>query len=285
MTRFRGPPLHAPFNLANVLHKGLSERPDAAAVITMDDTLSWRELDRQSDCLAKNYTALGLRAGDRVATLMPNRTALIVHHLACLKASLISTPLNYRYTASEIDHALEVAEPSLLIHHAERDADIAATARARGLPFGTLRYGAQEAGSQQAGAREAAPQTQRPLEPLLVSAPQVALPPIKPSSPLFIFFTSGSTGPAKGVTHTVETVGFWLVNLREGLGLREDDIIMTTTSHSYVGGTSFALLAFSLGVPLVMARTNEGAEVFPLMRKARPTITWMLPSTLFALIT
>ncbi|MCW2981795.1 MAG: hypothetical protein JWO14_3522 [Solirubrobacterales bacterium] len=34
---------------------------------------------------------------------MPNRVDLVVRYLACFKAEVITTPLNYRYTA-KIDH-------------------------------------------------------------------------------------------------------------------------------------------------------------------------------------
>ena len=64
------------------------------------------------------------RRGDRVASLMPNRDALIVHYLACFKAGLVATPLNYRYQPPEIDHALEVSGASILLAHAERDEDL-----------------------------------------------------------------------------------------------------------------------------------------------------------------
>ena len=36
---------------------------------------------------------------------MPNRTALVVHYLACFRAGLVATPFNYRYAPPEIDHA------------------------------------------------------------------------------------------------------------------------------------------------------------------------------------
>jgi long-chain acyl-CoA synthetase len=236
-------------------------------------------LEEQSTNLARNYVALGLRPGDRVATLMPNRPALIAHHLACLKAQLISTPLNYRYMPAEIDHALEVSEASVLVHHAERDADVAATRLGPRLPGGTLRYGAGELPSSTQG--HGAPA----VEDLLHAAPSaVTLPGIRPDAPLFVFFTSGSTGPAKGVTHTVQTIGWMTENFRTGLEVTREDVLLTTTSHSYLGGTSFAFIAFRAGVPLVMARGPEAAEVLGLIRRHRPTVTWMLPSTLYALV-
>ncbi len=74
-----------------------------------------------------SYRALGLNPGDRLASLMPNRIALVVHYLACFKAGLVATPLNYRYATPEIDHALEVSDASALVVHVERQADIAAT--------------------------------------------------------------------------------------------------------------------------------------------------------------
>ena len=51
-----------------------------------------------SAALAGGYRGLGLEPGDRVASLMPNRIDLVVHYLACFRAGLIATPLNYRYT-------------------------------------------------------------------------------------------------------------------------------------------------------------------------------------------
>ena len=73
-----------------------------------------------SDRLAVSLLGLGLTRGDRIASLMPNCPALIVHYVACLRAGLVATPLNYRYTAPEIDHALAVSGARALFSHVER---------------------------------------------------------------------------------------------------------------------------------------------------------------------
>ena len=77
--------------------------------------MSWLELERESNALAGGYRGLGLQPGDRIASLMPNRIDLVVHYLACFKAGLVATPLNYRYTFREIDHALEVSGARALV--------------------------------------------------------------------------------------------------------------------------------------------------------------------------
>ena len=90
--------------------------------------------------MAAGYLGLGLEPGDRVASLMPNRVDLVVHYLACFKAGLIATPLNYRYTATEIDHALGVSGARVLLAHEERAEDVAAISPAGGLDLGTIAY-------------------------------------------------------------------------------------------------------------------------------------------------
>ena len=50
------------------------------------------------------------------------------------------TPLNYRYTPPEIDHALAVSGASIILAHAERAADLAAS-KAVKLPLGIIAFG------------------------------------------------------------------------------------------------------------------------------------------------
>src|SRR5919109_704487 len=131
--------------LNDVLRIGLDRAPEEVAIVSADRELSWRELDRASADLAGGYRELGLESGDRIASLMPNRVDLVVHYLACFRAGVIATPLNYRYTAREIDHALEVSDARAVLAHVERAEDVAASELARGLQLGTIAYRDREA--------------------------------------------------------------------------------------------------------------------------------------------
>jgi long-chain acyl-CoA synthetase len=100
-----GAQLDAPAaRLSDLLRLGLETKPEEVALLSNRRALTWAALEDASSRVAAGYLGLGLRAGDRVASLMPNRVDLVVHYLACFKAELIATPLNYRYTATEIDH-------------------------------------------------------------------------------------------------------------------------------------------------------------------------------------
>jgi long-chain acyl-CoA synthetase len=131
-----GLPLEAPAApLGDLPRVGFDAGPEEPALVSATRAMSWRELEEESERLAGGYRALGLEAGDRVASLMPNRIALIVHYLACFKAGLVVTPLNYRYTHREIDHALEVSGAKALLAHEERSEDVGKSSLAGQLPI------------------------------------------------------------------------------------------------------------------------------------------------------
>ena len=75
-----GPPLanEGFVPLHRVLQKGLEARPDDIAFASALTRKTWRQLENESDNYARHLLSLGLKAGDRVATLMPNRCALLI---------------------------------------------------------------------------------------------------------------------------------------------------------------------------------------------------------------
>ena len=267
-----GPPLEEPVDLRNVLGQGLVSKPDEVALLSAEGGQTWRELDLASDRLAANMLVLGVRKGDRVASLMPNRNALVVHYLACLKAGFVATPLNYRYMPPEIDHALEVSEAAVLLAHAERDQDLAATRRVAALPLGVIRYGAGNGPGPK-------------FEELIGRAPRRQdIPAPSLADPAIIFFTSGSTGKPKGVTHTFETLGWLLAAWREGSETKANDVVLPGSSVSHIGGFLLSFASLSAGARVLVARTFDGDELLPLLREHRPTILVMLPAALIDLV-
>jgi long-chain acyl-CoA synthetase len=273
-----GNPLASPCApLNDLLGAGLAA-PDEPAIVSADRSLTWGELEAESVRLAGGYRGLGLQAGDRVASLMPNRIDLVVHYLACFKAGLIATPLNYRYTFREIDHALEVSGARALLAHVERHEDVAASRLAAGLALGTIAY-------EDGGGPGAAAEWGQSFEALLESEPlPPEQPPVDPSTPAVIFFTSGSTGPAKGVTHTRESLRWMIASAAAAFGLDRGDVFLPGSSMSHIGSFLWALSTLSVGGRVVVARTTDSHEILPLLRERQPTVLAMIPAALSALI-
>ncbi len=264
--------------LGELLRGGLEADPEGVAMVSAVRTLSWRDLEEESDRLGAAYLAMGLDTGDRIASLMPNRTELVVHYLACFKAGLVATPLNYRYTHREIDHALEVSGARALLVHVERAEDVAASRLAGELELGTV--GFADAGE------EVGPRWGARLEDLIGdagAAPREAEPP-GPEAPAAIFFTSGSTGPAKGVTHSRESLRWMIASAASAFGLGPEDAFLPGSSMSHIGSFLWALATLSAGGRVVVARTFDSHEILPLLRAQQPTVLAMIPAALSALV-
>jgi long-chain acyl-CoA synthetase len=267
-----GPPLTHVVSTDCLLARGLKTKPDELALVSAQTQMTWRQLEEISGRLAAQYQVLGLKPGDRVASLMPNRPALVVHYLACLRAGLVATPLNYRYMPPEIDHALEVSGAALLLHHAERDKDVAASRFAGHLAKGAIRYEAD--GGPGPHYEELVAQVQ----------PNVKLAAPGPDAPAFIYFTSGSTGKPKGVTHTQRTFGKMMAAVIQGMELTDADTFLPGSSFSHIGGSLFGLATLAVGARLAMAHASDGPEMLPILERYAPTVLSMLPAALIALV-
>jgi long-chain acyl-CoA synthetase len=267
-----GSPLTRPNPICNLLDHGLKTKPDDLALVSAETRMTWRQLTETSTRLASQYLALGLEPGDRVASLMPNRPALMIHYLACLKAGLVATPLNYRYMPPEIDHALEVSGASLLLHHGERDKDVAASRLGNCLSKGVIRYKAD--GGSGLHYEELVAQQR----------PEARFRAADLDAPALIYFTSGSTGNPKGVTHTRRTFGWMMAATIQGMEITEADTFLPGSSFSHIGGSLFGLATLAAGGRLAIPRTGEGPEILQLLRQFRPTVLFMLPAPLIGLV-
>lgn len=267
-----GPPLERPIRLAEILDFGLNTKADTEALVSAAKRVTWRELDEISDRLAGNYLALGLKSGDRLASLMPNRVDLVVHYLACFKAGLVATPLNYRYMAPEIDYALAVSEAAALIAHEERADDLADSKLVGRLPLGTITFSNDGLG---AG---------RSFADMMTAASSKALDPPDAAAPALILFTSGSTGRPKGVTMSRESLGWQLASVRESYDIVADDTMLPACSMSHAVAFLCTFAALATGARVAESRSLEPGDELAFIRAARPTILAMMPAALFSLV-
>jgi acyl-CoA synthetase (AMP-forming)/AMP-acid ligase II len=90
------------------------------AVVAGSERLSFADLDQWSDRLAGALAARGIAKGDRVGIAMRNCPAWIVGYMAILKAGGIATLLNGWWEPLEMEHAIALTEPKLIIADAPR---------------------------------------------------------------------------------------------------------------------------------------------------------------------
>lgn len=268
---YQGPPLAPPIDLDRLLETGLVADPAAAALQDLSRSIGWAELDCQVEQLARAYRGLGLRRGDRIASLIPNRVELVVHYLAGLRSGLVLTPLNYRYVPPEIDHALTVSGAAALVFHGERQADVQAGDVAGGLPLGCHRIDDATG-----------------FGPLLAAAPASGddqpWPELAGDDPCFIYFTSGSTGRPKGVTHSRASFAAVLTSLIQAIELNRGEEVLAGSSLAHIASSALVLAALAAGASAAIASRIDAATVETLLRRHRPSVLLMLPAALFELL-
>lgn len=267
--RLKGPELDQPVDLGRLLARGSSDGAERPALVAAGELWTYGRLDDAAARLAAAWLERGLQPGDRVASLMPNSAALVIHYLACLRAGLVATPLNYRYAAPEIDHALETSGAAILVAASERREELARSRSAGKLPLGVVWH--EEGGSGE-------------LRTAWESTAARALPAPDAADTAFIFFTSGSTGLPKGVTHTHATFGWMVASTVAAFDLVPGEVVLPATSLSHVAAIMFGLAALAAGGCAVVPRRSDGDELLPLLRSERPAMLVMLPAALLSLV-
>jgi fatty-acyl-CoA synthase len=101
--------------LGALLDELAGARPHADAVVFGDERLSYAALRARVDELARGLLALGVRRGDRVAVLLPNRPEWIVAALASAKIGAVVAAISTFSTPRELGWTLEHSGATALI--------------------------------------------------------------------------------------------------------------------------------------------------------------------------
>jgi acyl-CoA synthetase (AMP-forming)/AMP-acid ligase II len=101
--------------LYRALKKVTAEYPQRPAVTHNDQTITFTELVGQVDGLAHGLRNLGVKAGDKVATILPNSLETVYSFFAPSALGAVIVPLNPLYRQREFGHILADAEASVVI--------------------------------------------------------------------------------------------------------------------------------------------------------------------------
>ncbi|HTC81797.1 MAG TPA: long-chain fatty acid--CoA ligase [Acidimicrobiia bacterium] len=262
-------------NIGRMLANTASRLPDRPAVTWGDRTLSYRDLDRRSDALARGLAGLGVRPGARVGVYMRNRPEVLEAMFACFKAGYCLVPLNSRLTADEVAFQLGDAGAAAIVTDGEGQLVAGAGAEGTGAtvvvasPHPSLDDGAHDleavvaAGGDRGGAAV----------------------PVERDHLAWLFYTSGTTGRPKGAMLSHGNLAFvtasWLADLTP---LSEDDVTLHAAPLSH-GAGFHALAATARGAHQVIPTGTrfDPVAVLDLLRGSGTTNTWLVPTQIVML--
>jgi long-chain acyl-CoA synthetase len=93
-------------NIAELVRLRASRDGERTALVDGDRRLTWAELDRRVDGLARGLSAQGLVAGNRVALSMVNSISFVEIYLAVLRAGIVAVPIYPQSAPGEIARIL-----------------------------------------------------------------------------------------------------------------------------------------------------------------------------------
>ncbi|MFL6763761.1 MAG: class I adenylate-forming enzyme family protein [Sphingomicrobium sp.] len=238
------------------------------AVVAGEERLTFADLDRVSERLAHGLVARGIAKSDRVAIAMRNCPAWIVTYMAILKAGGIATLLNGWWEPFEMEHAIQLTEPKLIIADAPRAQRIAMRCTDREIVSLPIERQLGEA-----------------IAPLLAGGGDGAdLPEIVPEDDATILFTSGSTGDSKGAlsTHRAVTTGIYAYStgLIVLLGILTQDgnapagparTLLSVPLFHVTGEVPVMLNSFVIGRCMVIMPKWDATEALRLIEKEKIT--------------
>jgi len=293
---FIGGKLNASYNC---LDRHLATRAQKRAIVWEGEpgeqrTLTYQELHAEVCKLANVLKQLGVRAGDRVGIYMPMVPELPVALLACARIGATHSVVFGGFSAEALRERMADAEAKVLItadggYRRGNIVPLKATADEAVPRVPSLEHVIVLRRTGQ----EIAMQPGRDLwwhELMAQAAPDCPAEPLDSEHPLFILYTSGTTGKPKGIVHS--TAGYLLgvtVTTRDIFDLREDDIYWCTADIGWVTGHSYIVYGpLANGATVVM---YEGAPNYPewdrfwaIVERHKVTILYTAPTAIRSFI-
>ncbi|HVR95060.1 MAG TPA: amino acid adenylation domain-containing protein, partial [Thermoanaerobaculia bacterium] len=231
--------------------------PEAVAVLAPEEVLTYAELDRRANRLARRLRALGVEIDSRVGLCAERSPAMVVAVLGILKAGAAYVPLDPAYPRERLAFMVEDARLSVLLAE-ERLLGVLPEITAA-----VLLLDAESPG-------EAACLPRR-LQGVAA-----------PDSLAYVIYTSGSTGRPKGVMIPHRGWGNLADVQRRFFSLGPGDRVLQFASLSFDGSAWEIAMAFGAGATLVLGPRERRLSQEELAALLRTSTIAALPPTVLA---
>lgn len=297
--------------LADILEESARKGSDRVAVRFKGKAYTYEDVRQRVGRLTAAWVRLGVRPGDHVAVIAPNSLAFIETTFSCARLGAVCEAYNVRLAPRVIVELLKRSNAQVVVVTPEMQERLAGLWKDVGCPLTLVLLddaaegaegvvGAAGEGASGAPAEGAAPggaagegasdvafegalvqgvQAQHGYEGLLASAADAPLPEavaVRPEDPVFMLYTSGTTGLPKGVVFSQEAMVNRAQADVEGMRFSRDDIMLFVLPFYHVTCVSvFAVLL--VGAQMVIGQSNKAPDIVSYVNRYGVTRVGLVP--------
>lgn len=241
-------------------------------------TLSYRAAWSVAAEVAGKLYSTGIRKGHRIVVFLPNCMELLELFLGSGYLGAVLVPINTACRSAQLKHQINLSEPSAIITTSEligliisSDADLQDVKAIWLIDTDfdeKLRTGFGDI----------------PLEQW--ERGDVALPEqdVKPHDPLAILYTSGTTGPSKGVVCPHAQFFWWGILTAEALGMRSDDRTYTILPMFHTNALNCLWQVLLTGATYCFGKRFSASSFLKELIATEATVTYMLGSIVYMMM-
>lgn len=260
-----------PKSIQNMLQQVVEKHPNKEVLITTSERLTYAQLLTKSKQLALHFQGhYKLKKGDRVAMLIGNKMEFVLVFIACAMLGVIVVPLNIRSSNDELMFMINHADVQLICAEATYEEVV-------------KRW--QEEGEQRFAIFIEEPSVVKDYEILTTVFDQkydpasLNVPVINEEDPLYIIFTSGTTGLPKGAVGSHVNVIHSVINFKNVLQLPSTTKTLIAVPLFHVTGLIGQLFHMILiGGTSVLMENYQTSAMLELIEEEKITFLFNVPA-------
>jgi acyl-CoA synthetase (AMP-forming)/AMP-acid ligase II len=224
--------------------------------------LDFRSLNDRSNQVANTLLRLEFAPGERIACLLSNQSQYVESFYGCAKAGFVFVALNWRLTVPELSYQLLDSGASAVLYGADQQALVDPLRQ----QFPQVRWLAVEAGAY-AEAVASAPASEPPIG-------------ATGEDPLYMMYTSGTTGRPKGALMSHRANIAWLASMLATSDLRHGERNIVVAPLFHIGGLGLVMSAVYRGMASVLLKQFDPGVMWDLVDSERITGFFAVPAML-----
>ena len=266
---------YASRTLSEILKRQAARYRDKPLIASPSRPITYAEAPNIAARCAGRLATAGVKAGDRIVAFLSNSTELIELWFGAAWLGAVLAPVNTAFRGPQLRHALTLVDPIFIVTEQEL---LPYLDGAEILPASSIRVWVTDCAGAAASKRglEAGP-VPPPGDPVASHA-------ARPGDTVAILFTSGTSGPSKGVICPHAQFFWWGLLTGEALEITSDDVLFTALPLFHTNALNTIWQALLAGATYAFERKFSASQFWTQAREAGATVTYLLGSMVHILL-